>query len=413
MTSQSFNTDLPNNNKSIVISGKKILQVLPNLNQGGVERGTLEVAQAIIKAGGLAYIACNGGTMLKNLSHSSIHFMTLPLHSKNPYHILCNIFRLYRLIKRHRIDLIHTRSRAPAWSAWVAARLAKIPFVTTFHGTYNFKTRVKKFYNAIMVRGDRVIAISPFIERHIRTHYTSGSSLKNLTVIPRGVDITLFNPSQSDLNARQNALKDFWRLNDSQRPFILLPARLTRWKGQEVALQALTCLPNFSGTLILLGSDQGRAQYSADLKQQAARAGLSDRVCFVSHCADMPAAYALADVVLHTSIEPEGFGRVIIEAQAMEKCVIATNHGAPQDIVLNGKTGYLVSPHDPQQLSATLSGYFALDISEKTALSQRALARVQTHFSLTQMLTKTLEVYHSLLYVKDKMSETRDTFKNS
>ena len=378
------------------LKNKNILQVLPALVQGGVERGTLEIAQAIQEAQGQAWIASSSGPLVHQLSLIKARHIKLPLKTKNPFKILCNIYRLCRLIRQEKIDLIHARSRAPAWSAFWAARLTGIPFVTTFHGTYNFKNSLKKYYNSIMVRGDRVIAISDYIYRHILRNYQDYMTYCQIKIIPRGVDLKTFNLNSSNLTERIQKLKDDWQI-EQDCPIILLVGRLTRWKGQETALKALGLLKNFSGHLVCLGSDQGRIHYLESLKSLANTLNLSSRVHFISTCHDMPAAYAMADLVLHTSIDPEAFGRTIIEAQAMGKCVIATAHGAPLEIIQEGLTGYLIDPQDPQKLAQSIHHYFSLPYEEKEKLSQAAMVRTKTLFSKDQMIEKTLKVYQDLL----------------
>ena len=395
------NSDVLSNNQSLLPSLKNqhILQVLPSLVQGGVERGTLEMAQAIQQAHGKAWIASTSGPLVGKIHQMKAQHVDLPLKTKNPFKILFNIYRLYRLVRQEKINLIHVRSRAPAWSAFWAARLAHIPFVTTFHGSYNFKFFFKKYYNSIMVRGDCVIAVSNYIYNHILENYGDYVKADRLRLIPRGVDLETFDAHRPDLMNRVQTLRQIWQISSNTR-VILLVGRLTRWKGHETALKALALLNNFQGKFVCLGADQGRKIYSDSLKSMAKAFGLAECVCFVSTCEDMPAAYAMADLVLHTSTDPEAFGRTIIEAQAMGKCVIATAHGAPVDIIQDKVTGYLVPPQDPQQLAHSIQHYFSQTARDKEALSLSAIKRVHQLFSHHQMVEKTLKVYQELLTQK-------------
>ena len=382
---------------SLSLKNKRILQIIPSLDQGGAEKGTLEVASALLKAGARSFVASSGGALVSPLeAEGSVHF-ELPLASKNPLTLARNSLRLQALIQRHGIHLLHARSRAPAWSALWAARALNLPLVTTFHGTYTFKNSVKKYYNSVMVRGNRVIAISEFIRHHILDHYKTYINPQHLITIPRGADLSVFNPFQKNLPARVQKLKHAWNISPEAFPVILLPGRLTRWKGQATALRALSLLKEFKGILVFLGSDQGRTAYKNELSALAHTLGLAERLRLVSHCADMAAAYKVADVVLHTSIEPEAFGRVIAEAQAMGRCVIATTHGAPGEIIEQGITGFLTPPRDAEALAKTLREFLLASPERRKEIEHKAICRVQQRFSIEYMTEKTLEVYTSLL----------------
>ena len=384
-----------------LLNHKRILQVVPSLTQGGVEKGSLEIAEAIIAAGGKAFIASSGGPMVSELEHlGGIHF-SLPLNAKNPLTLMMNSYRLKKLIQEHSIDLVHARSRAPAWSAFWAARLENIPFITTFHGTYNYHTFPKKYYNSIMVRGARVIAISDFIHEHILRHYRSYVEPVHIQTIPRGADLSLFNLSDTSLETRVRNLRKNWEIYDAS-PLLLLPARLTRWKGQAIALRAISLLRDFKGLLILLGSDKGHQSYTQELLALAQSLDISDRVRIISHCSDMPAAYVLADLVLHTSTDPEAFGRIIAEAQAMGRCVIATNHGAPPEIIEEGVTGFLTQPGDSEELARKIKDFLTLPLPHRKQIGQKAVERIRCFFSKDQMVEKTLAIYTELLTEKVK-----------
>ena len=295
------------------VSTKVVLQVLPHLAAGGLVRGAIDVAAAQVEAGWTALVASEGGHGVHELERVGARHLDLPLASKNPIVMFQNVRRLRRLIREHNIDLLHARSRAPAWSALVAARRSNIPLVTTFHGTYGHGSLVKRRYNEVMSRGDGVIAISQHIEDHIREVYVVKDD--RVRVIHRGIDIDLFDPLQVSAE-RMVHLANEWRLADPI-PVIMMPGRLTRWKGQRVLIEALSHLGRRDVRCLIVGDDQGRDRYRQELESLIRRHDLTDIFHFPGHCRDMPAAYMLSDVVVSASTDPEAFGRVIIEAQAL------------------------------------------------------------------------------------------------
>lgn len=319
--------------------------------------------------------------------------MTLPLDSKNPIVMYNNIARLAELIRTENIDLVHARSRAPAWSASFAAKRTGRPFVTTFHGTYNAGNFLKRRYNAIMTQGERVIAISAFIASHMRRLY--GVPANRIKIIPRGVDLYRFDPAQVSAE-RVISLANDWRLDDGM-PVIMLPGRLTRWKGQGVFIEAVAKLARKDIRCLIVGGDQGRSEYRAELEALVERHDLGEVVRIVDHCDDMPAAYMLCDVVVLASTDPEAFGRVVIEGQALGRPIIATDHGGAAEAVTENETGWLVPPGDTDALSAALANVLALDEAQRGALSDAAIANVRAHFSKQSMCEKTLEVYNEVL----------------
>ena len=357
-----------------------ILQVLPALDAGGVERGTLEIAEAIARAGFRPLVASAGGRLAAQLGEAH---RRLPLATKNPLAIWRNAAALAELARAEGVALIHARSRAPAWSALWAARRLGLPFVTTYHAAYNEGFPGKRAYNAVMARGDRVIAISRFVAEHLMARH--GTDPARLRVIPRGVDPARFDPA-SVTPARVAALRAAWQVPDGA-PLLLLPARLTRWKGGPVVVEALARLPG--AVAVLLGD--GRPAFIAELRAQAAALGVADRLRLPGHVGDMPAALLAADVVLHASTEPEGFGRSVIEAQAMARPVIASDLGGPRETVRHGATGWLVPPGDPAALAAMVGQVLAMD---STAIGAAARAGVPT---LRAMQDATLDVYRELL----------------
>ncbi|MCQ8278970.1 glycosyltransferase family 4 protein [Acetobacteraceae bacterium KSS8] len=372
-----------------------ILQVLPALQTGGVERGTVEMARAIVAAGGTALVASAGGRLVAELERAGAIHLRLGLMTKDPLTILLNAGRLAKLIRRHGVDLVHARSRAPAWSALLAARRTGVPFVTTWHGVYSENFPFKRRYNAVMASGDRVIAISQFVADRISGQYRVGPD--RLRVIPRGADAAVFDPAivRGD---RIHALARGWELPDGAR-VIMLPGRLTAWKGQALLLQALAALRGAPDWVcVMVGpSGSGRDTFGASLVQQAARLGLTANLRFAGACGDMPAAFALADVVVIPSLKPEPFGRTIVEAQAMERVVLASAHGAALETVEHGVSGFHVPPGDAQALARAIEHALALDHDARSAIGAAARASVLERFTARRMQDATLAVYAELL----------------
>ena len=370
-----------------------IMQVLPALVTGGVERGTLDVAGAIVQAGGTALVASAGGPMVRELERLGARHFVLPLDRRTPWAILANRRRLIELIEAHDVDIVHARSRAPAWSALGAARRTGRAFVTTFHGTYNYRSPWKHRYNAIMTKGDRVIAISEFIGRHVVENYAIDPA--RLRVIARGIDFVSFDPAKVKAD-RLAALATAWRLPDGA-PVVMLPGRLARWKGHAVLVKALHRLARADVVCVLVGGDQGRDGYRREIESLAHSLGVSARLRIVGDCRDMPAAYMMADVVVSASTDPEAFGRIAVEAAAMGRPVVASDHGASRETVVPGETGWLVPPGDSTALAQALDTALQLSGSERVARGARARAFVMQHFSKPRMCAATLAVYAELL----------------
>ncbi len=374
-----------------------VLQVVPELGSGGgVERGTVEIAQAIVEAGGRAIVASAGGAKAYELTRVRAEHVILPLNSKNPLVIRANIDRLAKLIEEQNVDIVHARSRAPAWSAYFAAKQTGRPFVTTFHGTYSTGGYLKRKYNSVMTLGDRVIAISAFIAGHVRRVY--GVPTSKIRTIHRGVDLARFDPQKVSAE-RVASLAADWRLPDGV-PIVMLPGRLTRWKGQTVFIDAIAKLGRRDIRCLLVGGDQGREDYRRELEGLVTRHGMGEVIRIVDHCDDMPAAYMLTDVVISASTDPEAFGRVIIEAQALGRPVIATDHGGARETIVEDETGWLVPPGDSEALAATLEKVLSLSEAERTELAAKGVARVREKFSKQDMCAKTLEVYNEILREK-------------
>ncbi len=381
-----------------------ILQVIPQLETGGAELSTLEIVDALSRSGVRALVASEGGRMAAQVEKLGGENIVMPVASKNPFQINANRRRLARLIREEDIALIHARSRAPAWSCLFAAKQTSIPLVTTYHGAYGSVNVLKRTYNSVMARGDRVIANSCFTADMIGDCHKTDK--ERMRIIYRGVDLQRF--SQSAISEEQRSrLRAKWGVEEGT-PIILHPARLTRWKGQGVVIRAMAKLieagEDQKAIVILAGDHQGREAYVSELKALIVRLGLEKRIYLVGHCSDMAAAYALARVTLIASIEPEAFGRTSAEAQAMGCPVIATNIGAPPETVrarpnvaVDQMTGWLVAPQDLDELAKALREALTLKPDSYEMLALNAVNNVKEHFSDELMKVKTLAVYDELL----------------
>jgi glycosyltransferase involved in cell wall biosynthesis len=370
-----------------------VLQVVPSLVSGGVERGTVELAGALTAAGWTAYVASAGGPMERQLTRAGVQHIQLPLASKNPLVIRRNTKALIEIIRRCRIDIVHARSRAPAWSAWPAARATGRRFVTTFHNAYSADLPLKRWYNSVMARGERVIAISQYVGEHAASAYGIGAD--RLRVIPRGVDLTQFDPHRLP-GERVARLAEQLRVPDDAA-VVMLPGRLTRWKGGLEFIEAIARLGRRDLCCIFVGAEQRRG-FRRELEAAIKRYGLVGMFRIIEDCRDMPAAYQLADVVVSASTDPEGFGRVIVEAQAMGRPVVATDHGGARETVQPGVSGWLVTPHDPAALSAAIAEALALDPAARASFARRARAQVAAGYTRETMCARTIEVYEELLF---------------
>jgi len=372
--------------------GPLVLQVLPAMDMGGVERGTVQTAAALTAAGWRAMVASSGGPMVHELSRAGAKHIEMPLAAKRPFRMLRNADALADLINREGVDLVHARSRAPAWSALSAARRTDKPFVTTFHNAYGHNW-LKHHYNKVMAKGDKVIAISDFVAQHVRETY--GVDDDRLVTIHRGINADIFDPANVSAE-RMIQLSKPWRLPDD-RPVIMLPGRLTRWKGHSVLIEALAILGRKDICCVLVGGDQGRTAYRQKLEEQARRRGLDQVLRVVEHCSDMAAAYMLADVVVSASTHPEGFGRVAVEAQAMGRPVIATDHGGSRETIWHDESGWLVPPNEPEAMAAALERALSLNQAEREAMAANGRDNVEQNFTVTLMCQRILAVYQSLL----------------
>ncbi|MDC7676642.1 glycosyltransferase family 4 protein [Asticcacaulis machinosus] len=375
-----------------------VLQVVPNLDTGGVEQTTLDMADAIVKAGGRAIVASKGGRMEGRLKAAGAIFIPLPVHSKNPLKQLKNYFRLKKIIRAFKVDIVHVRSRAPALAAINAAKACKVKCLTTYHGIYKAKGKLKRWYNSWMVRGDVTIANSEFTRRHILSHYRVDPD--KVMTVPRGVDIQRFDPAR--VTAEQiESLRKAWDLRaDDTRPLLVLAGRLTRWKGHELILEALHRLRQRGITgvrVVFAGDSQGRIDYERHLKGLIDTYSLNDQVYMVGHCADMPAAFSLCDFALAPSVEPEAFGRTAVEPQAMAKPVLAADHGATSETVINNETGWLIAPGDADVWADAIERALNMPETERAAMGAKGMAHVRASFTLEAMCAATLDIYRHLL----------------
>ena len=379
-----------------------VLQVIPKLGYGGAETGCYDIAHFLAEKECGSFIATSGGELLKYVKKNKVGIFRLPVHTKNPFLIIFNALILSVLIILKKINIVHARSRAPAWSCYLACILTNRIFVTTFHGTYNFKNKFKKFYNSIMLRSKLTIAGSNFIFGHINENYHEYlNKKKKLRVIFRGINIDYFNQKNISI-LKQEKLKKEWNL-DQNKFTILMPGRLTAWKGQEKFIEALNILledyniTNFQA--ILLGSDQGRKVYSKKLLSLVERYSLTKKIKFIDHCREMPLAYSLADVVVSASVEPEAFGRVAVESQSMGKPIIASNIGGSKETVLNKKSGFLYKHDDPRELAKNLNTVIQLNQEELKLIGNEGRKNVTKKFDVEVMCDSNLREYKKLLKI--------------
>lgn len=383
--------------------GRTILQIIPDLEAGGAERTAVDVARGLTDVGARALVATEGGRLVAELQAVGGVWLPFPAASKNPLAMALNVRKLVLLCRHEGVELIHARSRAPAWVALAAARILKLPFVTTYHGSYNSRSAVKTLYNSVMARGDVVIANSAYTAGLILAKHAFARD--RIRIVNRGTDFSSFAP-QVVAPERIQALRRAWGVEPHQR-IVLLPGRLTGWKGQRVLIEAARIMRDGGDAdtaFILAGDPQGREGYVKELDQQIAKAGLEGRVKRVGHCADMPAALLAAAIVAVPSTEPEAFGRVAVEAQAMGIPVVVSDLGAVPETVLappqvapGERTGWRVPPGDAPALAAALEGALGLRPSARDNLALRARQHVERHFSLETMVRETLDVYCALL----------------
>ncbi len=373
---------------------KNILQIVPTLNCGGVERGTIDVARAIHDSGQTPYVLSSGGSLCGRIKEIPTHLIKHNVSSKNPIRMLSNIFYIEKLIKREKIDLVHARSRAPAWSAYYACKRTNTPFITTFHGIYSLKNSLKRYYNSVMTKGQIVIAVSNFVKEHILKNY--GVDEKKIRVIYRGVDLEYFNP-ELGTEVLKNKFTEKYNIPSSV-PVIIMPSRLTSWKGQNILIDALSTMKDKDFYCLFVGDLASHPDYVERLKNLIMKHKLQSKVQIFGPETNMLGLYNRADIVVSASIEPEAFGRSNVEAQAMAKIVIATNIGGSAETIEDGVTGFHVKPGDHLDMAEKIK--YALSIlGTKEAEKMTKLARksVEDRFSLKQMQDSTLAVYDEIL----------------
>lgn len=373
-----------------------MLQLVPRLNSGGAERSAVDVAGALVRAGYAALVASEGGRLVAELEAIGAEWIAMPLDAKSPYGLLANARRIAELVRTRNVILLHARSRAPAWSALLAARRVKIPFVTTWHGAYADDLPLKKFYNSVMLRGEAVIANSQWTAAHMLANYRMRP--KRCVVIARGIDPGRFDPARVHPE-RAVALRRSWGVA-ADDVAVLLPGRLTRWKGQLVLIDALARLARDGAGrhlhAVLAGDDQGGG-YRAEITDAIRRSQLEAAVTLVEHIEDMPTAYAAADIVVSASTKPEAFGRVAAEASAMARAVIATDHGGARETVLAGTSGVLIAPNDAEALAEALKYLRDAGAERRALMGAQGRTHVTHNFTLARMTAETLALYREVL----------------
>jgi glycosyltransferase involved in cell wall biosynthesis len=378
----------------------KVLQVIPELGYGGAETGCFDVAHYLSENNCKSFIVTSGGALVKFINKEKVKLIKLPVKSKNPFIILFNSIALIFIIFFYNISIVHARSRAPAWSCLLATKITGRKFVTTFHGTYNFNSKIKKFYNSIMVKSNLVIAGSNFIFSHIKDNYYSYLHFKNkLLVIFRGINVDYFDPT-TKTEAEEKKLLKIWNIEDNKK-IILLPGRLTSWKGQELFLEAINLVNIQLGYeafyAVILGSDQGRDLYKKKLIRLSEQYRMTNQVKFIDNCKDMALAYKVSNIIVSASIEPEAFGRVAVEAQSMEKIIIASNIGGSNETVIDEKTGYLFESGNPKSLSEKILKVLNLDDNTLKTIGIEGRKNIVSKFNVEKMCFSTYSEYKKLI----------------
>ncbi len=381
-------------------SNLKVLQVIPKLGYGGAETGCYDIAHYLSENNCESFIVTSGGELIKFINKEKVKLIRLPVHSKNPLIILFNTLILILIIFFYNISIVHARSRAPAWACLLATKLTRRKFVTTFHGTYNFNSKIKKFYNSVMVKSDLIIAGSNFIFSHIKNNYSNYLNAKNrLLVIFRGINVDYFDPTTKTEN-EEKKLKKIWEIEENKK-IILLPGRLTSWKGQEMFIEAINLVNIQLGYeafyVVILGSEQGRDLYKKKLIRLAEQYRMIKQIKFIDHCKDMALAYKVSDIIVSSSIEPEAFGRVAVEAQSMEKIIVASNIGGSNETVIDGKTGYLFDSGDPKSLCAKILKVLNLDDTTLKSIGIEGRKNVVNKFNVEKMCFSTYSEYKKLI----------------
>ena len=380
-------------------SNLKVLQVIPKLGYGGAETGCYDIAHYLPENNCESFIVTSGGELTKFIDKKKVKLIRLPVHSKNPLLMLINSIILVGIILFYNISIVHARSRAPAWSCLLATKLTRRKFVTTFHGTYNFRGGLKKFYNSIMLRSDLIIAGSNFIFSHIKENYSNLINNKKFLVIFRGINVDYFDPSTT-IEMDESNLKKKWGILENKK-IILMPGRLTDWKGQELFLEAINLVNIELGYeafyAIILGSDQGRDLYKKKLMRLVEQHRMNNQVKFINHCKNMPLAYQISDLVISASIEPESFGRISVEAQAMKKIIVASNIGGSNETIINDKTGLLFESGNSRSLSKKIIQGLTMDETSLKIMGNEGRKNIIKKFNVEKMCFSTYSEYKRLL----------------
>ena len=370
-----------------------IAQILPSLEIGGVERGTIEIAAALQKEGIENYVISNGGRMVPELERLGVEHITLPVHSKNPFRMYINARKIAKIAKEKGFTLMHVRSRAPAWAVKWASKMTKIPFMTTFHGVYGIKPAIKKYYNIVMTQGVRMIAISNHVKNQVLRDYQMDES--KIRLVYRGADTTKFNPALISQDQIADLMMQYHIPTD--KPIIMLQGRLTHWKGQLSMIEALTKMTHKEITVLFIGHHQGRMDYYNELNEKIKALPKETTVLtFALTGKEMPTVLALSDIAVSASLKPEPFGRAMPEAQAMGKIVVAFNHGGAAETVKDGETGFLVPPCDTDALAKKLDEILDMPLDERRKIGQKAIESVHENFSVQTMQEQTLSVYKEI-----------------
>ena len=378
----------------------KVLQVIPKLGYGGAETGCYDVAHYLPENNSKSFIVTSGGELVKFIDKEKVKLIKLPVHSKNPLLIILNSIILVGIILFYNISIVHARSRAPAWSCLLATKITRRKFVTTFHGTYNFSGKIKKFYNSVMVRSDLIIAGSNFIFSHIKKNYSEILNInKKFLVIFRGINTDYFDSSTKLEKDEKKLLKD-WEVS-KEKKIILMPGRLSNWKGQELFIEAINLVKIELGYeafhVIVLGSDQGRNLYKKKLIRLVEQYRLNKQIKFIDHCKDMALAYKISDIVVSASIEPEAFGRIAVEAQSMEKLIIASDIGGSNETIVDEKTGFLFKSGDANALSKKIIQAITMDETSIKLMGKEGRKNVIKKFNVEKMCFSTYSEYKRLL----------------
>ena len=381
-------------------SDLKVLQVIPKLGYGGAETGCYDIAHYLHENNCKSFIVTSGGELIKFVDKKKVKLIKLPVHSKNPLTILFNSMALIFIIFFYNISIVHARSRAPAWSCFLATKITGRKFVTTFHGTYNFNSKIKKTYNSVMVKSNLIIAGSNFIFSHIKNNYSDYLNIKKkLLVIFRGINIDYFDPTTKTETEEKKLLKS-WDIEENKK-IILLPGRLTSWKGQELFIEAVNLVNTQLGYeafyAVILGSDQGRDLYKKKLIRLSEQYRMTKQVKFIDHCKDMALAYKVSSIIVSSSIEPEAFGRVAVEAQSMEKIIIASNIGGSNETVIDEKTGYLFESGNPKSLSEKILKVLNLDDTTLKTVGIEGRKNIVKKFNVEKMCFSTYSEYKKLI----------------